>query len=135
MTLLKKWVKKYADSITYYTCASLTGLAGMSMLISYASDKSEFGSFPVGSLYLLSISIPLGIFAHYTAKKTKIKYHELNDEIDLRGFSEQLLIECTESTSTRNLVEIIAEEKQLTEEYKTGKKAIGLLSYLSTNSF
>ncbi|MGB8657948.1 MAG: hypothetical protein WCE90_09225 [Candidatus Zixiibacteriota bacterium] len=135
MNFLNKWIKKNADTITYYASASSTGIAGASMLISYACDKSKSGFFPIGGLYLLSLSIPLGFLAHSTAKTTKMKYRELNEGIDLHGFNDQLLIECSESSSTRNLVEIIAEEKQLTKEYRDSKEAFDPLSYLSNDSF
>jgi hypothetical protein len=122
VTFLTKCAKKYSNALTYYACASVTGLTGTGMLISYALDKSYNVSFPIASLYLLSICVPLGLLGHYYVKKAKSRYHELREEIELHGLSEPLLIESAESSSIRNLVEIIVEEKKLTEQYKNRKK-------------
>lgn len=65
----------------------------------------------------MAIGILLGLLANSLAKGTQRKYRQLVEEIDLRGFSDPLLIRCEKSKSTRKLVEIIAEERNMTRQY------------------
>lgn len=117
MSVIKRWAKKYSYSIMCYACASLAELGAAGALVTTALDHSHSVSLPVGALYLAAVGVPLGLLGRMLARETRVKYQHLVEEIDLHGFTEPLLIRCEESQSTKDLVEVIAEEKDLAQQY------------------
>jgi len=114
---LKNYMVRYTNELGSYALGTIFGGTGVGLSIYSAFSKSN-EELLLG-LFLTGASVPIVIHGVRLGRVRRNLYQNYSRQIETEGFSRHLIMQCYQDELLRNVVEEIAEKRDIIADYKS----------------